>query len=424
MKVFAPGTTSMTGLRLLIHEPNGGQREVPLVPGLTLGRHPGSGCVLTDAYASADHARVVRVGDKLCVEDLGSSNKTRIENGPVLLKGERYVLQPGVVIVIGRTRLEVIREVQEIEEPTPPAAIPGSRESSAPVEKAAAQHPREEIGEHVSPGSTPHQQPREPAEGRLPARDAVASNEDHRPSGMASSEPREGATAYTGTVPGAGASVGGLVYEARFRAAHPRLVIAHQGLGRIVNVISEQFTIGRRRNAEPDCVINHQGLSGLHARISARGLRFLIEDLGSTNGTCLGNEMIPPHAARELLPESYLRFGGVEAIFMVDTDADGREIDARLYDAALDLLVAESRLPSQDRASAVREAKAKKCRASELLLSHGRLSARDWAEAFQRAGLLLAMREETHMRRRRLYLIVTVILVVAALGALAVLRPW
>ncbi|MFW5860432.1 MAG: FHA domain-containing protein [Planctomycetota bacterium] len=69
------------------------------------GRHPGDkGIALTDSLASRRHARFTAEGDRLVVEDLGSSNGTWV-NGQRI--GEAYALAPGDLVTIGLSSLLV-----------------------------------------------------------------------------------------------------------------------------------------------------------------------------------------------------------------------------------------------------------------------------------------------------------------------------
>lgn len=86
--------------------------EVPLEPGgmvvaqglLTLGRAPGNDLRLEDPFASAYHARLRMVRQDLVIEDLGTTNGTRVNgvriNGPVRI-------EPGDIIDVGSTSFTI-----------------------------------------------------------------------------------------------------------------------------------------------------------------------------------------------------------------------------------------------------------------------------------------------------------------------------
>jgi pSer/pThr/pTyr-binding forkhead associated (FHA) protein len=74
---------------------------------LTVGRSPGCGVATTyDVYSSTLHARIFRRGDRVMVEDLGSTNGTYV-NSERITKPTR--LSRGDLLQIGATVFEVTR---------------------------------------------------------------------------------------------------------------------------------------------------------------------------------------------------------------------------------------------------------------------------------------------------------------------------
>src|SRR3954452_15735052 len=112
--------------KLRIQEPNKAAREIDLAPGLTIGRAATNRCVLDDASASSQHARIVEVDGALAIEDVGSANKTRVDGGPALAKDQRARLVPGMRITIGGTKLEVLGEEDDDAGATMQRAKPAS----------------------------------------------------------------------------------------------------------------------------------------------------------------------------------------------------------------------------------------------------------------------------------------------------------
>ena len=84
-----------------------GQR-VPIAEGLTIGREDGCNVCLQDPKASRYHARIIVEGPVVEVEDLGSSNGTRL-NGKAI---RRRVLRFGDVIQIGTSLIAFVEEDQ------------------------------------------------------------------------------------------------------------------------------------------------------------------------------------------------------------------------------------------------------------------------------------------------------------------------
>lgn len=70
-------------------------------PEITVGREAGNDILIDDPEASRMHARIVSVGDDEIVEDLASSNGTRVNGRPVV----RQILQHRDVIEIGSHQL-------------------------------------------------------------------------------------------------------------------------------------------------------------------------------------------------------------------------------------------------------------------------------------------------------------------------------
>jgi hypothetical protein len=86
--------------RLILREDNA-VREFPLAREAILGRQEGSTVRLAERKASRQHARIWVEGADYVLEDLASSNGTRVNGRKVL----RWVLRHGDTIQIGKTRL-------------------------------------------------------------------------------------------------------------------------------------------------------------------------------------------------------------------------------------------------------------------------------------------------------------------------------
>jgi pSer/pThr/pTyr-binding forkhead associated (FHA) protein len=78
-------------------------QQVPVEPGseFRIGRGEDNELTLVDAKASRVHARILTQGDAFLLEDLDSTNGTRVNDHTVT----RRILQDGDVIRIGRARL-------------------------------------------------------------------------------------------------------------------------------------------------------------------------------------------------------------------------------------------------------------------------------------------------------------------------------
>jgi pSer/pThr/pTyr-binding forkhead associated (FHA) protein len=84
---------------------NGEQKNTCIAVGaggeVKIGRAPDNGLALGDTRASRYHARVLSQGDAFLLEDLESTNGTRVNDRPVT----RRILTQGDVIQIGKTKI-------------------------------------------------------------------------------------------------------------------------------------------------------------------------------------------------------------------------------------------------------------------------------------------------------------------------------
>ena len=81
--------------------------------------------------------------------------------------------------------------------------------------------------------------------------------------------------------------------------------------GEMIEVPNEGHTIGRE-GGPADVKLKDKGLSGKHARIFADGTEWLIQDLGSTNGTYLGELKLS--ATTEIHPNDVITMGATKLL--------------------------------------------------------------------------------------------------------------
>lgn len=78
----------------------------PLAGPVVIGRSPDADLVIADDFVSAIHAKIVPADDGFMLEDLGSTNGTRLNGQPVT---RPLSIGAGDIIELGQNRLEVVR---------------------------------------------------------------------------------------------------------------------------------------------------------------------------------------------------------------------------------------------------------------------------------------------------------------------------
>ena len=107
----------------IVKLPNESEKEFELGPGFTFGRNRKCGCVIEDRTVSGEHAIVVEKDGRLHIRDKGSSNHTVILNGPTLDRDQDHPLGPGMVVLLGKTRITFLLEGQEGPDPALEATL-------------------------------------------------------------------------------------------------------------------------------------------------------------------------------------------------------------------------------------------------------------------------------------------------------------
>jgi hypothetical protein len=95
---------------LLVVEPfetglDAGER-IPLLAHSSIGRDSGSDVQLPDTFVSAEHARLSWNGKGWLLEDLGSTNGTRLNGKPI----RKATVKPGDMIEFGRVKVKLVPE--------------------------------------------------------------------------------------------------------------------------------------------------------------------------------------------------------------------------------------------------------------------------------------------------------------------------
>lgn len=450
----------MTGWTIVIREPGKPERSVPARDGLMIGRNPRCSCVLSDPAVSGRHARIVAKGADLVIEDLGSQNKTRILGGPALSQGQSHPLQPGTEFRLGETILELRGPHHELrpetattkKRPAKPAGAPPER--PAPPQRPAPRQPaKHELGgDPTVPGMAgmagmdPNEQstmaslrPPVPTPPAKPARPAPPPPPQRAAPGPPPRPPGEGTrgaqipASNVGDLPARAfhdpnapeptiqfgpsnedGPYAHLATESTLRSTRARVVLAGQADRGTLPILSQVFTIGR--GADCECRISHPAVSTPHAKITfdTQVHRFFLEDTGSRNHTYLQGKLVPPGSKQELVPDAHMRFGPVDALFVVDIDPDGVKIPDTLYLLAGQLLARSGSISAKQLKAAMKQAAEKEQHLGEvLLLDKDPISVKQWTDVLEQARVVMLHRELAG-RSRRVWLVVVVVAILLA----------
>jgi hypothetical protein len=111
---------------------------------ISIGRATDNVLPLADKKSSRKHAKIEKVGDEYCVNDLGSGNGTKVNGKDV----NTHVLAKGDEIAIGLTTIYVLAmDTPPKAAPAPAAAAPPPPSSAAAPATARAEAPAEGMGE-------------------------------------------------------------------------------------------------------------------------------------------------------------------------------------------------------------------------------------------------------------------------------------
>jgi pSer/pThr/pTyr-binding forkhead associated (FHA) protein len=400
-------------MELIIQESGKPARRVEAVAGLSFGRASSNSCVLDDDSASSRHAQLVLLDGRLQLQDLGSSNGTRVVGGDKLGRDAVWPLRAGVSFQIGRTLITVA--VSELEEGT---LVPAGKEAAtavrAPVDaptimpRAAAVAP--------SPGEDATMRP---APAPAPVVQAAPAPVQPAPQKPAQQKPIT-VDQFEGTLYVGNAAKDPAALQALLAALRPRLVCTVKKTGRVELIEQVPAVIGRAKTDAAGIALEDEGVSSRHAQLGFDGATFYIEDLGGRNGTYVGATRLTANGGKsELKCDQHVRFGSVDALFVREARTGEALAPALHYAGALEQLQAESLVPKER----LREARAKLdsgAHPGEHLILTGAVTVEQWCTALEQARLHGVLQRGTSQRRSPLVWILAAALVVA-LGALGYL---
>ncbi|HUR29069.1 MAG TPA: FHA domain-containing protein [Planctomycetota bacterium] len=401
-------------------------------PGLDIGRSPDCQCVLKDGNVGRKAARVVEERGVYYVEDSGSVNRTNVRGGKKLEKGERERLRHGMVIEVGRSSIEIEEQRTSLDDATDAGdrTDPGddlmgdqtlvaglSGDDLGGLRTMVEQKPPAPPAPRVPPQREPAPRPSvprsvepPPAARPVPAASAARTPEPVRPQSTADFMGQSGSgTQSILPISGDLGALGTMITR------RPRLVIVNEADRRVVPLERMVTTVGRESG---ECRIDHQAISQPHAAIQfvSKVNNFQIEDLKSRNQTFVGGVVLNPGVSQLLAPECLVRFGPIEAVFVVDRDDENAEIPAAQYAGAVRSLLAQNLISPAQAKAAQEEAKPGGKHVGEVLLLSGVIGARAWTKAFA-SGSSLQPAAVTLQSGRRAWILMLAFVVAALILA-------
>src|SRR5690606_13388851 len=117
-----------------------------------------------------------------------------------------------------------------------------------------------------------------------------------------------------------------LGHRKKTRDRHLLTRVRGNNMGQVITLKQSVCTIGRHSDSQ--IWIRDDGVSRRHARIYPEGSGFLLEDLGSANGTFVEGRLITRHALKD---GELIQLGPVAAFRYSITDEDQEALLRRLY---------------------------------------------------------------------------------------------
>lgn len=327
------------------------QRRLPLSSGrpTTIGRAPENDIVLQDPLVSRRHARLEWRDGACFLTDLGSANGTRLNGADLdpreprpIAGGDRIDIGPVTITFIASDPAETV-----VQRPAAPSADPLSEPGSDVFTFVVKPEPRLVIatpdwtrefplaGDRLTLGRTPDNDipvdaavvSRRHAEfvwegGRWTVRDLDSTNGLTFNGERIQSRPLdEGDVLWV-------ADAVSITYR-----SSPALAAGEEAPAERLELKGRaEITIGRHPNA--DITLSHPSVSRMHARLSRRNGRYVIEDLASSNGTYVNGEAVEPGQQRPLQRGDVIRIGP----FRLDFSEDAIQQTDESKDLRLDAL--------------------------------------------------------------------------------------
>ena len=114
----------------------------------------------------------------------------------------------------------------------------------------------------------------------------------------------------------------------------PKLLVTLPDGSEVTHELTEDLvTVGRV--SDNTIQIEDASVSSHHAELVLRGTDYVLKDTGSTNGTRLNGQQVPPDEEHQLQAEDRIRFGSIEVLYASETGAEPRPMPAEVEPAAV-----------------------------------------------------------------------------------------
>jgi pSer/pThr/pTyr-binding forkhead associated (FHA) protein len=162
-----------------------------------------------------------------------------------------------------------------------------------------------------------------------------------------------------------------------------RLTLLGPGTSETVDMNTSPFRIGRTPGPQVALVVRHDRLSSPHVEIRETVTGYEVMDLGSRNGTWVDGMRLAEHVTYPLRRHSLLRIGKLAALFTAEEDSPA---DTAVWERAAAMLVQEGSLSASD-VDRARAATSSRRNLGEVLLVKLRstLTVERWVHATERA---------------------------------------
>lgn len=107
----------------------------------------------------------------------------------------------------------------------------------------------------------------------------------------------------------------------------PTLVVSLPDGSEVTHELTDDVvTIGRV--SDNTVQIEDASVSSHHAELTLRGTDYVLKDLGSTNGTRLNGQQVPPEEEHQLQPGDLVRFGNINVAYAPEAGTEPQPMPA------------------------------------------------------------------------------------------------